>query len=198
MKNLSIIFAMLFFGITLFAQEETVSYIMNDGSIKAYHLSNIEDISSQKGQSIYEMTIHLKDSAPVLYLSNQIDSVKYSRDINNNYVYIIFSGANQFKYLLANIDSISYSKNSITPNKVKIGDQIWMQTNLDVAYYRNGDPIRNCKTKEEWLDAKNKKEGAWCYYENSDSLGIIYGKLYNWYAVSDPRGLAPKDGIFLL
>ncbi len=75
---------------------------------------------------------------------------------------------------------------------VKIGTQIWMTKNLDVATYRNGDPIRHCQTVEEWKDAAAKSEGAWCYYNNSDSLGKIYGKLYNWYAVNDPRGLAPQ------
>jgi len=33
--------------------------------------------------------------------------------------------------------------------------------------------------------------GAWCYYENKTANGTVYGKLYNWYAVHDPRGLAP-------
>ena len=69
MRNLSIIFAMLFFGITLFAQEETVSYIMNDGSVKTYKLNDIEDVSTKKGQATYEMKIYLKNSAPVSYFS---------------------------------------------------------------------------------------------------------------------------------
>ena len=75
---------------------------------------------------------------------------------------------------------------------VKIGTQIWMNKNLDVTNYRNGDPIRHCQTAEEWKDATAKNEGAWCYYNNSDSLGKIFGKLYNWYAVNDPRGLSPQ------
>jgi uncharacterized protein (TIGR02145 family) len=75
---------------------------------------------------------------------------------------------------------------------VQIGDQIWMGCNLDVDHYRNGDPIRHCITADEWQNANAIKEGAWCYYDNSDSLGAIYGKLYNWYAVKDPRGLAPE------
>ena len=38
----------------------------------------------------------------------------------------------------------------------------------------------------------NLKTGAWCYYDNDSSNGTKYGKLYNWYAVNDPRGLAPN------
>ena len=37
----------------------------------------------------------------------------------------------------------------------------------------------------------NLTTGAWCYYNNDPANGIIYGKLYNWFAVNDPRGLAP-------
>lgn len=180
---------MLFFGITLFAQEETVSYIMNDGSVKTYNLSDIEEISMQEGQTAYEMKIHLKDSAPVSYLSNQFDSVQYSRDSYNNYVYVVFSGANQYSYLLANIDSISYYYDIVSEYTVKIGNQIWMTKNLDVDRYRNGDPIPQVTDPTEWI---NLKTGAWCYYNNDPAMGAIYGKLYNWYAVNDPRGLAPE------
>jgi uncharacterized protein (TIGR02145 family) len=72
---------------------------------------------------------------------------------------------------------------------VKIGDQIWMTENLNVDHYRNGDPIPEVQDLDEWV---NLKTGAWCYYDNDPDNGEIYGKLYNWYAVNDPRGLAPE------
>lgn len=74
---------------------------------------------------------------------------------------------------------------------VTICDRIWMSENLDVDRYKNGDTIRYAKTLQEWRDANNKKEGAYCYYNNDTNNRTKYGKLYNWYAVSDPRGLAP-------
>ena len=37
----------------------------------------------------------------------------------------------------------------------------------------------------------NLTTGAWCYYNNDPANGEVYGLLYNWYAVNDPRGLAP-------
>jgi len=74
---------------------------------------------------------------------------------------------------------------------VTIGTQVWMTRNLDVSTFRNGDPIPQAKTNEEWEKAGVNKQPAWCYYNNDPANGAKYGKLYNWYAVSDSRGLAP-------
>jgi uncharacterized protein (TIGR02145 family) len=72
---------------------------------------------------------------------------------------------------------------------VNIAGMTWSCKNLDVAYYRNGDPIPKVTNAAEWM---NLTTGAWCWY-NNDSLNYSkYGKLYNWYAVNDPRGLAPS------
>jgi uncharacterized protein (TIGR02145 family) len=72
---------------------------------------------------------------------------------------------------------------------VTIGTQSWMTRNLDVSTYSNGEPIPHVTDTTKWSSLKT---GAWCYYNNDTALGSIYGKLYNWYAVNDPRGLAPK------
>ena len=72
---------------------------------------------------------------------------------------------------------------------VAIGKQIWMAENLNVEHYRNGDPIPEVQDKEEW---DNLTTGAWCWYENNSANGTTYGRLYNWYAVNDPRGFAPE------
>jgi uncharacterized protein (TIGR02145 family) len=86
---------------------------------------------------------------------------------------------------------------SSKPNKpfssVTIGNQIWMTENLNVDRFRNGDLITEAKTVKEWVQAGENKQPAWCYYENNSTIGAKYGKLYNWFAISDPRGLAP-DG----
>jgi uncharacterized protein (TIGR02145 family) len=75
---------------------------------------------------------------------------------------------------------------------VKIGTQTWMGQNLNVSRFRNGDPIMEAKSDETWEKASEEKKPAWCYYDFSADQGKVYGKLYNWYAVNDPRGLAPK------
>jgi len=79
-----------------------------------------------------------------------------------------------------------------TVKSVVIGKQKWMTVNLNVSKFRNGDIIPEAKTKEEWIKAREEGKPAWCYYNNDPANGEIYGKLYNWYAVNDPRGLAPK------
>lgn len=73
---------------------------------------------------------------------------------------------------------------------VSVCCQSWMTKNLDVATYRNGDPIPKVTNNAEWASLTT---GAYCYYNNdSATYAAIYGKLYNWYAVNDPRGLAPE------
>lgn len=81
--------------------------------------------------------------------------------------------------------------------EVKIGKHKWLSKNLDVEHYRNGDKIPQVQDYEEWSMIKT---GAWCYpeytqyYDNKIITTICYdyGKLYNWYAVNDYRGLAPE------
>ncbi len=78
-----------------------------------------------------------------------------------------------------------------TYDEVQIGTQIWMDKNLDVVTFRNGDTIAQAKTMSEWGEANRKEQPAWCYYNNDSINNAIYGKLYNWSAVRDKRGLAP-------
>ena len=66
----------------------------------------------------------------------------------------------------------------------------WMIKNLDVDTYRNGDTIPKVEDAEAWAALTT---GAYCYFNNdSTTYAAIYGKLYNWYAVNDSRGLAPE------
>ena len=75
---------------------------------------------------------------------------------------------------------------------VKIGNQEWMTRNLDVDRFRNGDLVPHVESNEEWKKAGKNGQPAWCYNDNDPDNGKKYGKLYNWYAVNDPRGLAPE------
>ena len=72
---------------------------------------------------------------------------------------------------------------------VQIGTQFWITENLNVSKYRNGDDIPQVQDVSEWSTLKT---GAWCYYDNNIENVTNFGKLYNWYAVNDIRGLAPE------
>jgi uncharacterized protein (TIGR02145 family) len=100
-------------------------------------------------------------------------------------------------YSNVEIDSIiqkgNRAKKQQVSFKIKIGDQIWSNKNLNVFTFSNGDSILEAKTAEDWMKAVREEKPAWCYYNNDSTNGKIYGKLYNWYAVHDERGLAPVN-----
>jgi uncharacterized protein (TIGR02145 family) len=71
---------------------------------------------------------------------------------------------------------------------VKIGNQFWMKENLRTTKYRNGEAIITGLDDTSWFNTGN---GAYAIYNNDVINENIYGMLYNWYAVNDPRGLCP-------
>lgn len=72
---------------------------------------------------------------------------------------------------------------------VKIGDYIWTTSNWRIKTYNNGDPIPYITDNTEWANAQS---GAMCYYNNDEENYKIYGALYNWYVIDDPRGICPE------
>ena len=88
---------------------------------------------------------------------------------------------------------------------VQIGEQCWFAENLRIEDYRNGDEIPVGLSDEEWSSTTS---GAVAVYgEGSSSCNTQspdgdacdpnwslaeYGRLYNWYAVNDMRGLCPS------
>ncbi|HMP91400.1 MAG TPA: fibrobacter succinogenes major paralogous domain-containing protein [Phnomibacter sp.] len=88
-----------------------------------------------------------------------------------------------FNFLVTNF------KKSVPLPSVSIGGKVWTNQNLNVGRYRNGDTIEHVQDATRW---KNLTTGAWCYYAHAESNGLVFGRLYNWYAVNDPRGLAPE------
>jgi len=71
---------------------------------------------------------------------------------------------------------------------VTIGTDTWMVENLKTTKYRDGTSIPNLTDATEW---KNTIFGAYCDYNNTASNSTTYGRLYNWYAVTDNRKIAP-------
>lgn len=89
-------------------------------------------------------------------------------------------------------DSLSQQDKNQLEKTVIIGSQTWMTENLSVTEFRNGDTIHVFTTYEEWLKFGKEKTPACADYHNDHVIGKTTGKLYNWYAVNDPRGLCPE------
>jgi uncharacterized protein (TIGR02145 family) len=66
--------------------------------------------------------------------------------------------------------------------------QEWMKENLAVAKYRNGDAIPQVFSATTWF---NTTSGGYGAYGNLAANNTTYGKLYNWYTVTDARGVCP-------
>lgn len=124
----------------------------------------------------------------------------WNHDLGQRKLDSFFGANNSSESLLGHVDTnqedvkVSEGQPRSQENypEVTIGQQIWMAKNLEVDRFQNGDPILQVTSDDEWRSAKENFQPAWCYYNFDPSYGMTYGKLYNWYAVSDPRGLAPK------
>lgn len=113
--------------------------------------------------------------------------------ISNERVYSLYSQSTDL-YVGGDDPTTGHSIRLIENNLCSVGDviigtQTWTGCNLNVSYYRNGDVIPQVSDPTAWAGLNT---GAWCWYNNDASNGATYGKLYNWYAVNDPRGLAPE------
>ena len=76
-------------------------------------------------------------------------------------------------------------------NTISISGKEWMTENLNITIFRNGDLIPQAKSEQDIINANINQTPIWCYFEFNPATETNYGKLYNWYAVNDPRGLMP-------
>jgi uncharacterized protein (TIGR02145 family) len=89
-------------------------------------------------------------------------------------------------------ETIASTQPSTQYPEIEIGNQIWMTKNLDVMHYRDGTPIQSTNNEAWEFNLYSEYRGMVCDYDNDPFNGYVYGKLYNWYAVNDTRGLAPE------
>lgn len=75
--------------------------------------------------------------------------------------------------------------------EIKINGIIWSAHNSNVDKFQNGNVIPEAKTNEQWVKAAKNKKPVWCWSTESPEGNESLGKLYNWYAVTDTRGIAP-------
>ena len=135
---------------------------------------------SQVPESLYVLKIGGKTIGPILLT----DIPKHLVDVENT---IVWDDEKLIWKHIFLVDEI------VKFCKIKKYPLNWSPRNLDVDKFRNGDAISEARTDEEWILAGKNGKPAWCYYDSgTENEKKWYGKLYNWYAVNDPRGLAPK------
>jgi hypothetical protein len=109
---------------------------------------------------------------------------------NTSYEYRVYSYntvGNSLTY--SNVLVLTTSGSNTNLSSVTICNQVWATQNSNLSHYKNGDSIPHVTDANQW---SNLTTGAWCWYNNDSANYGQYGKLYNWYAVNDPRGLAPS------
>ena len=84
--------------------------------------------------------------------------------------------------------NIAYDIDGNVYHTVTIGTQTWMAENLKVTHYRDGTAIPNITNATSWSILTT---GAYCDYNNTPSNSTTNGRLYNWYAATDLRNIAP-------
>ena len=94
----------------------------------------------------------------------------------------------QISTLQAQIIALQNAITAPLPN-VTIGTQVWSSTNLEVNTYRDGTIIPHVTDPTAWAGLTT---GAWCYYNNDTANGVVYGVLYNWYAVAGIHDTDPN------
>ena len=101
----------------------------------------------------------------------------------------------QFSLILLVGMSFSYTLSAQTGSikTITIETQEWMSENLKVTKFNNGDPIPYAKTEAEWQAAAKAKKPAYCYSQNPKYKDEV---LYNYYVLTDKRGILPNGFAF--
>lgn len=131
--------------------------------------------------------------------TQQMMSVPYALHTNDTYIRVSATGDSLF---IGNTVTIVPGISAANPPAVQsifdvdgnaytsviIGEQEWLAQNLKTTKYCNGDNIVTDLIDINW---QSTSIGAWAYYNNDPSMNATFGKLYNFYAVVDNRGLCP-------
>jgi uncharacterized protein (TIGR02145 family) len=148
---------------------------------------------------MYDQKIKVVEDFVWLLITDKAKEV-YQSGLFDGAIYVLYDDGSEdacetYEDLLIALENgldIGIEVGHVTPPKPKVVEWYNDLMNLDVTTFRNLDPIMEAKTDEEWIKAGQQGIPAWCYYENDEKHNARFGKLYNWYAVNDKRGLAPE------
>ena len=179
-----------------------------NGNLSSWDVANVADMSWLFfSADIFNSDISDWNVSGATQMTEMFDDTPLS-DENKCAIHLSFSANTNWPYEWADFcpfaifnscgDDIGYS--GYDYETVQIGEQCWFAENLRNEHYANGDLIPGDLTESEWSITS---EGAQAIYNNDESNLADYGRLYNWYAVDDSRGLCPSgwhvptDGEFM-
>lgn len=188
-------------SIIVFATE--AGKVASDGNAKnGLFTSKLLTRINEPGLNIGDLLSKVKEDVFIESNEKQLPTVD-DRSISANFIFTPATEGNNTRptkqpivksepaYVVPVTTALDYGYGPSNAPTVHVGTQEWFAKNLNIDRFTNGDLIPEAKTAEEWKRAGENKQPAWCYYNNELSNGHTLGKLYNWYAVSDARGLAP-------
>ncbi|MEI8099662.1 MAG: FISUMP domain-containing protein [Sediminibacterium sp.] len=166
------------------ALKEAVNALQKRSDSLAAALTNTNNNLSALSKSIDSVKTQL---AGIIVQINQLTTTLNTVGANITSINAQIATLNQqYADLLAKLNAIQSQLNGIPT--IVIGTQTWTQKNLDISLFRNGDLIPEIKDPTVWASLSTP---GWCYYNEDPALDLTYGKIYNWAAVNDPRGIAP-------
>jgi len=124
---------------------------------------------------------------------NQTQEFAYLYDSWGNWTSRIKSfNGEQIQEVRRNFKYETYAERTAiqTPVPVKVGKQVWMSENLNVKNFNNGDLIQQAQSSSDWYNALVNGTPAWCYCDDLEG-NLTKDVLYNYFALTDPRGIAP-------
>lgn len=164
------------------AQQPVVNVHLMNGATEPYPLSLIDSMVFstflQPSQDIY-----LSTGAVISSPITAIDSGTFAIDAN-----VASCGAPVVHSPAQNYGTMTDQQGNVY-RTIVIGTQEWMAENLKTGIYRNGEAIGEVTDNGQWQALAS---GAWSYYNNDPQRECPYGRLYNWFAVADPRNLCPS------
>ena len=175
------------YGLNFNEQQSTLTNLpVSNGLYQTYYSNYFANIFNFKAR-LTKISAILPTSVLTSLKLNDTILIRDTKYLINTMTTDLTSGVAQFELLT--------DQRVVEPaTEVLIGTQLWTNRNLDVETYRDGTPIPEVTNATAWAALTT---GAWCYYANNTANGVIYGKLYNWYAVAGidgsgiPRILAP-------
>jgi uncharacterized protein (TIGR02145 family) len=171
----------------LYIDEPIYIRTSNDGEL--YKIVNF--CINDKGEIISATTI--SDNIYITWDDYCWREITTNEDYSDNYPFIIPSNLppNQRESYIQKMTNHTLLSLNEAGTEITIGEKTWSTLNLDVGCFRDGSKISEAKTNAEWVKAGKEMQPAWCYYKDKKT-GKQFGKLYNFYAIIDPREISPK------